>query len=103
MNFDQGSIHAKPAKPWDGDHLEEGTGDWAGWLDQHSKAFNAGVDSLKTALQAAFDELSKNPSNPKALADYQTKLSEYNMYRMLQSNSSKTLADMQKQNIRNIA
>lgn len=105
MNFTRDiSFGLDPADPWDDDHqLVPGTGDWNGWLDGHSKDFNAGVEDLKTKLQEAFVALSKNPSDPAALASYQTKLSEYNMYRMLQSNSSKTLADMQKQNIRNIA
>lgn len=93
-----------PPSPWDGDHdLTVPPGEWNGWLDDHSKQFNDGVNTLKAALEAAFETLKTKPSDPAALASYQTKLSEYNMYRMLQSNSSKTLADMQKQNIRNIA
>ena len=98
---------ALPPDHWDGDHKPvdptDPANDWDGWLDQHSKEFNDGVNTLKTALEEAFEALKKAPSDPTALASYQTKLSEYNMYRMLQSNSSKTLADMQKQNIRNIA
>jgi len=106
MNINSNSTHA-PVLPnwWDGDHelpVPPGA-PWDGWLDQHSKEFNDGVNTLKTALEEAFEALKKAPSDPTALASYQTKLSEYNMYRMLQSNSSKTLADMQKQNIRNIA
>lgn len=106
MNFssNDSTLKALPRGAWDGDHdIGVPPGNWDGWLDQHSKDFNDGVDKLKTELADAFEALKKNPSDPAALASYQTKLSEYNMYRMLQSNSSKTLSDMQKQNIRNIA
>lgn len=93
-----------PGGNWDADMDGTGNADsWAGWLDKHSQNFNASVEDLKKKLQDAFVDLSANPSDPAKLAAYQTALSEYNMYRMLQSNSSKTLADMQKQNIRNIA
>jgi type III secretion protein F len=75
---------------------------WNGWLDQHSEGFDAGVVDLKTKLDAAFEALKADPAQPTLLAAYQTALQEYNMYRMMQSNSSKNLADMQKQNIRNL-
>jgi type III secretion protein F len=86
---------------WDDDSV--GTpGNWSGWLNDHSESFDSGVKDLKAKLDVAFAELELNPSQPNLLAKYQTALQEYNMYRMMQSNSSKNLADMQKQNIRNL-
>lgn len=83
---------------------------WYGWLSEHSERFNDGVKNLKKDLDAIFKELAGDPengedgdpTNPKLLADYQAKLSEYTTYRSLQSNSAKSLADMQKQNARNL-
>lgn len=77
--------------------------DWKGWISEHSKAFDEGVNDLKSKLQATFDALSANPSDPAKLADYQSALSDYNMYRMLQSNSTKSLTDQSKAVIRNLA
>ncbi len=83
-------------------------GDWHGWLSDHSKEFDKGVETLKDHLDKAFKELAGeegkpgNPTDPQALAKYQTALSEYTTYRSLQSNSAKSLADMQKQNARNL-
>ncbi|WP_445147315.1 EscF/YscF/HrpA family type III secretion system needle major subunit [Dyella sp. Tek66A03] len=96
---------------WDGGPQNPGGGDnWDGWLDRHSWRFDTGVGELKAKLDAAFTALAGDgtasnpgdPSNPAKLAGYQTALAEYNMFRMLQSNSSKNLADMQKQNARNL-
>jgi type III secretion protein F len=88
---------------WDGISPDIGIPEkWNGWLDQHSKKFDAGVTHLKTELDKAFEALQADPAQPTLLAKYQTALQEYNMYRMMQSNSSKNLADMQKQNIRNL-
>lgn len=96
----------RPAPPkWD-DGVPESP--WKGWLSQHSQRFDEGVEVLKEELDKAFDKISGgngedgNPTDPQALAEYQTKLSEYTTYRSLQSNSAKSLADMQKQNARNL-
>lgn len=90
--------------PWPGfDPSIGGDGkNWEGSLSKHSRQFDAGVNDLKARMNEALDNLQKNPSNAAALSDYQAALSEYNMYRMLQSNSSKNLADMMKGNIRNL-
>lgn len=91
---------------WDGGPQKPG--DWHGWLGEHSKDFDEGVGSLKEKLEKAFEELAGDgtkpgdPTNPQKLADYQTALSEYTTFRSLQSNSAKALADMQKQNARNL-
>ncbi len=83
---------------------------WKGWLSEHSHKFDDGVEDLKIKLDEAFKEIAGdkennkpgNPTDPQALANYQTKLSEYTTFRSLQSNSAKSLADMQKQNARNL-
>ena len=79
-----------------------------GWLGDHSDRFDAGVTKLKVELDKAFkalagdDTTEGDPTNPAKLADYQTALSGYTTYRTLQSNSAKSLSDMQKQNARNL-
>ena len=91
---------------WDGGPQKPG--DWHGWLGEHSKNFDEGVATLKTKLEEAFKELAGDgtkpgdPTNPQLLANYQTALSEYTTFRSLQSTSAKALADMQKQNARNL-
>ncbi|RRU21166.1 EscF/YscF/HrpA family type III secretion system needle major subunit [Stenotrophomonas sp. 278] len=98
-----------PGNGWDPNHPED-LNRWKGWLSEHSHAFDKGVTKLKEELKKAFDELAGDgsddntgdPTDPKKLAKYQTALSEYTTYRSLQSNSAKSLADMQKQNARNL-
>lgn len=91
---------------WDGGPQRPGP--WNGWLSNHSKLFDEGVATLKEKLDEAFNKLSGDgttpgdPTNPQLLADYQAKLAEYTTFRSLQSNSAKSLADMQKQNARNL-
>lgn len=76
---------------------------WGGWMSEHAQAFDAGVSDLKAKLDEAFAELKADPGNPILLGKYQSALSEYNMYRMLQSNSTKSLTDQSKSVIRNLA
>lgn len=91
---------------WDGGPQKPGP--WNGWLGEHSKQFDEGVATLKDKLEKAFEALAGdgtepgNPTDPQALANYQTALAEYTTFRSLQSNSAKSLADMQKQNARNL-
>jgi len=82
-----------------------------GWLGDHSDRFDHGVATLKDELDKAFKALAGDgtedgeqgdPTNPAYLAKYQTALSGYTTYRTLQSNSAKSLSDMQKQNARNL-
>ncbi len=83
-----------------------GAGDpdnWDGWLWRHSKEFDTGVNDLKAVLDKAFAELATKPDDPGLLAKYQSALAEYNMYRMLQSNSTKSIGDQSKSVIRNLA
>jgi type III secretion protein F len=76
---------------------------WSGWMSEHADAFNDGVNDLKAKLEESFAELEGDPGNPIYLGKYQSALSEYNMYRMLQSNSTKSLTDQSKAVIRNLA
>jgi len=94
-----------PTTPGWGDPADPGgnPAKWEGWMSKHSQAFDTGVNHLKAALDKAFNELAKNPSSPQFLAAYQSALSEYNMYRMLQSNSTKSLTDQSKSVVRNLA
>jgi type III secretion protein F len=93
--------------PGDGTNFDGGTtpgvgASWEGWLNEHSESFDIGVANLKAKLEEALTALQANPSQPKYLAAYQTALSEYNLYRMLQSSSAKALSDMAKGNARNL-
>ncbi|MGE6332991.1 EscF/YscF/HrpA family type III secretion system needle major subunit [Stenotrophomonas sp. NPDC077659] len=84
--------------------LPGGSGaNWGGWMSKHAQAFDTGVSDLKAKLDDAFAELKKDPGSPILLGAYQSALSEYNMYRMLQSNSTKSLTDQSKSVIRNLA
>jgi type III secretion protein F len=98
----QNPVTANVLNTFDG--LPEGdAANWNGWLDVHSEGFDDGVLDLRAKVQDAFEKLKSDPSNPTYLAQYQSALSEYNLIRMAQSNSTKNLADMQKQNIRNLS
>lgn len=94
-----------PTPPTWGDPPADGgaAANWGGWMSDHSNQFDVGVNDLKAKLEDAFSALSKDPSKPELLAAYQSALSEYNMYRMLQSNSTKSLTDQSKSVIRNLA
>lgn len=100
-----GVIRPEPGSDFDGDVQ----GPQWGWLGDHSDKFDKGVAKLKDALDEAFAKIAGDengeggdPTNPAYLADYQTALSGYTTYRTLQSNSAKSLSDMQKQNARNL-
>ncbi|WP_315387233.1 EscF/YscF/HrpA family type III secretion system needle major subunit [uncultured Stenotrophomonas sp.] len=96
-----------PGAKFDGDVVDPAES-W-GWLGDHSDRFDKGVEKLKEELDKAFKALAGDengvggdPTNPAHLANYQTALSGYTTYRTLQSNSAKSLSDMQKQNARNL-
>ena len=98
------------ARPFEGTKPLPNFKEW-GWLGDHSDRFDKGVATLKDQLDEAFKALAGDgieggekgdPTNPAYLAKYQTALSGYTTYRTLQSNSAKSLSDMQKQNARNL-
>jgi type III secretion protein F len=66
--------------------------DWT--LSDMSKEFDTGTATLQQELTDALEALNGNPSNPQLLADYQSKLSEYNLYRNAQSNTVKVFKDI---------
>lgn len=67
---------------------------WSGYLDDVSAKFDKGVDDLQDQVTTALDELAKKPSDPALLAKYQSKLSEYNLFRNAQSNTVKVFKDI---------
>lgn len=67
---------------------------WSGYLDDVSLTFDKGVNDLQDQINKSLEELSKRPSDPALLAKYQSKLSEYNLYRNAQSNTVKVFKDI---------
>lgn len=66
--------------------------DWT--LSSLSETFDDGTQTLQEQLTSALKELAENPSNPQLLAEYQSKLSEYTLYRNAQSNTVKVIKDV---------
>jgi type III secretion apparatus needle protein len=66
--------------------------DWT--LSELSADFDTGTKNLQDQLTAALEKLTENPSNPQLLAEYQSKLSEYTLYRNAQSNTIKVIKDV---------
>lgn len=71
------------------------------FLDSLSSLFDSGVQDLQTNLAAAQLALANDPSNPATLANYQSLLSEYTLYRNAQSNIVKTYKDVDSAIIQN--
>lgn len=67
---------------------------WSGYLDGVSNQFDAGVQNLQQQVDDALTALTQKPSDPQLLAAYQSKLSEYNLYRNAQSNTVKVFKDI---------
>ncbi|EBH9036450.1 TPA: type III secretion system needle complex protein [Salmonella enterica] len=67
---------------------------WSGYLDEVSATFDKGVDDLQAQVTQALTDLAAKPSDPALLAKYQSKLSEYNLYRNAQSNTVKVFKDI---------
>lgn len=67
---------------------------WSGYLDDISKKFDTGVQNLQSQVDDALTNLTQKPSDPQLLATYQSKLSEYNLYRNAQSNTVKVFKDI---------
>lgn len=66
--------------------------DWT--LSSLSETFDDGTQTLQRQLTSALNSLAENPSNPQLLAEYQSKLSEYTLYRNAQSNTVKVIKDV---------
>ncbi|CAG9435562.1 type III secretion system needle complex protein [Providencia alcalifaciens] len=67
---------------------------WSGYLDDVSLTFDQGVKDLQGQIDEALKNLAARPSDPALLAQYQSKLSEYNLYRNAQSNTVKVFKDI---------
>ncbi|KVT58149.1 type III secretion system needle complex protein [Burkholderia ubonensis] len=65
-----------------------------GYLDGISREFDTGVEDLQQQVDDALSDLATSPSDPQKLALYQSKLSEYNLYRNAQSNTVKVFKDI---------
>lgn len=74
---------------------------YEGFIDNVSHLFDEGVLDLQEQTEDALEELSKNPSDPALLAAYQSKLSEYTLYRNAQSNIVKAYKDLDSSIIQN--
>ncbi|MEN3029795.1 type III secretion system needle complex protein [Chromobacterium amazonense] len=68
--------------------------DFSGYIDGISNGFDSGVKNLRSQLDQALTNLQNKPSDPQLLATYQSKLSEYNLYRNAQSNVVKVFKDI---------
>lgn len=67
---------------------------WDGYLSGLSDEFDNGVASLNKELGDALEALKADPSDPQNLAEYQSRLSEYTLYRNAQSNVVKVYKDV---------
>lgn len=67
---------------------------WNGFLSDSSAGFDKGVVELNASLDAALEKLKADPSDPQNLAQYQSRLSEYTLYRNAQSNVVKVYKDV---------
>ncbi|WP_304598564.1 type III secretion system needle filament subunit SctF [Glaciimonas sp. PCH181] len=65
-----------------------------GFLMELSEAFRDQSKNLNIALQSALEKLKNNPSDPAALAEYQSALSQYTLYRNAQSSVVKAYKDV---------
>lgn len=74
---------------------------YIGYIDNVKEKFDTGVLDLSTQVDKALDDLSKNPSDPALLAAYQSKLSEYTLYRNAQSNIVKAYKDLDSSIVQN--
>ncbi|MGL6002717.1 MAG: type III secretion system needle complex protein [Plesiomonas sp.] len=63
-------------------------------LSSVSSTFDTGTKLIQDELELALTKLSENPSDPQVLAEYQSRLSEYNLYRNAQSNTVKVFKDI---------
>ena len=68
--------------------------DWNGYIMDISNQFDQGVDDLTSKLKKRWRIQPTNPSDTKFLAEYQSALAEYTLYRNAQSNVVKAYKDL---------
>lgn len=66
-----------------------------------SGTFEAKAKDMKEELDKALTAIQADGSDPKALADYQAKLSDYTLFRNAQSNTTKAIKDIDSATISN--
>ncbi|PKC36085.1 type III secretion system needle complex protein PrgI [Pantoea ananatis 15320] len=64
------------------------------YLDQVSAGFEAGAEDMKKKLDEAEEALKHDPSKPAILADYQSKLQQYTLFRNAQTSTVKAYKDI---------
>lgn len=64
------------------------------FLDDISQAFEKGAESMMTQLNDAQAKLQNDPSNPSVLAEYQSKLQQYTLFRSAQTSTIKAYKDI---------
>ena len=64
------------------------------YLDQVSAGFEAGARSMIEELKTAEAELQADPSDPAVLANYQSKLQQYTLFRNAQTSTVKVYKDI---------
>lgn len=67
------------------------------FIGQISAGFESGALDMMTALNAALAKLKEDPSNPSVLANYQSKLQEYTLFRGAQSSAIKAYSSIGKE------
>ncbi|EIG1887028.1 type III secretion system needle filament subunit SctF [Escherichia coli] len=64
------------------------------YLDQVSAGFEDGASSMIEQLRKAEAELQADPSDPAVLANYQSKLQQYTLFRNAQTSTVKVYKDI---------
>lgn len=64
------------------------------YLDGVSSAFESGATSMMEELATAEAELQADPSDPSVLANYQSKLQQYTLFRNAQTSTVKAYKDI---------
>lgn len=64
------------------------------YLDKVSAGFEAGAKSMIEQLKTAEAELKADPSDPAVLANYQSKLQQYTLFRNAQTSTVKAYKDI---------
>lgn len=64
------------------------------FLDKMSGEFEKGAETLMDKLDEAKKALTADPSNPSVLADYQSKLQAYTLFRNAQTSTVKAYKDI---------
>ncbi|MDH2895825.1 MULTISPECIES: type III secretion system needle filament subunit SctF [Rahnella] len=64
------------------------------YLDEVSAGFEAGAKSMMEELKTAEAALKNDPSDPAVLANYQSKLQQYTLFRNAQTSTVKAYKDI---------